>query len=902
MKWLESLRERLAVLFHKKEFESEMAEELQFHIEQETQRNIDRGMHPSEARREALHSFGQVEKVKEEVRDETGVRPLEDCVQDIRYGVRTLRRNLGFTVAAVITLALGIGANTAIFTVVNSVLLRPLPYRDADRLAMVWGHMASTDVTKAPWSGLDYLDFKDRSRTFEDFAGTFAVNSTLSGDFEPEPIQLGWATPSFFDLLGVDPLIGRTLKESDFQNIDPEVFFDPEVEVPPSVAILSQELWGRRFGSDPSIIGRTVQVNGQPMEIIGVLPAGFKLYLPADASFPGVIDVWSVVPANLSEGTRDQQWLTIVGKLKPGVTAAQAQSEMDGIAEQFRAENQFHENVGMEIDVVPMQSDVVGHAKPVLLALLGAVGFVLLIACANVANLLLVRGQVRQREMAIRAALGGGRGRILRQMLTESAILAVLGGGAGLLLAFFGIDLLLAMRPENQPRVDDVGIDGTVLAFVAGVSLLAAFLFGTLPALQSSRPNLNESLRERGGGFGLGHHRMRNALVVAEVALSLVLLVGAGLMVRTFAELSKVKPGFDPENVLTLNVALPFFKYGFEQSTDFHLRLSERIKALPGVEAVGAVTPLPLAGGGQFWFGPYALNEASDEEWSKNEVDYRPSLPGLFEAMGTRLLAGRELEEADNRADAAPVVVVDEKLAEEAWPGKDAVGEQIMVMRPNQGEFQRYWATVVGVVEHTRYDDIRQDGRGLIYFPHKDWGWAEQNYVIRAGVDPAGLAGPIRSLIRELDPDIPASRVRPMAEYVGDALASTRFALILFTVFAGTALFLSALGLYGVISYSVRQRTREIGVRMAFGAERQRIVRLVLGQGLLLTGIGVGVGLVGAVLLTRVISSLLFGVTPTDPITYATITVILAAVALLACYVPAERATRVDPLVALRAE
>jgi putative ABC transport system permease protein len=829
---------------------------------------------------------------------------VETLLQDIRYTFRGFRRRPGFAAVVVVTLALGIGANTAIFTVVNSVLLRPLPYRDAQQLMLVWGRMSSTDVTKAPWSGPDLLDFRERADAFDGLAGAFGINSTLTGDFEPEPVTMGMVTANFFDVLGVDPILGRGFALSDELNLDPQVFFDPNATLPPGVTMLSHEVWERRFGADSAIIGTSVQVNGQGMTIVGVAPEGFRFFLPADAAMPAVVDVWVVIPMDQSQGTRDQQGLAIVGRLEPGVEPVQAQTEMDAIAAQFRSENQFHANVGMEIDVVPMLRDVVGHVEPVLFALLGAVGFVLLIACANVANLLLIRAQARQREIAIRAALGGGRGRIVRQMLTESGVLALLGGGVGLFLAYAGIDLLIALKPENLPRIESVGIDGVVLVFVLGLSVLAAMLFGTLPALQSSRPDLNSSLKERAQGVS-GHHRVRNALVVTEIAFSLILLIGSGLMVRSFAELQRVEPGFDSEGVLTLNVGLPFFKYNTPgSSTDLHLQIAREIKTLPGVDAVSAVTPLPLGGGGQFWFGPYALHEANDEEWSRNESDYRPSLPGLFEALGTRVLAGRGFTEADSRVGARSVVVVDEKMVETAWSGENPVGERVMIVRPSFGEagFERYWAEVVGVVEHVRYDDVRFDGRETIYIPHSEWGWADLNYVVRASVDLTTLIEPIRQVVRNADPDIPAATPVPFNSFVDEALAPTRFALVLIAVFSGVALVLSSVGLYGVVSYSVRQRTQELAVRMAFGAGRDGIIRMVLRQGLVLTGIGAGVGIAGSLLLSRAVSTLLFGITPVDPVTYGTLTVMLGVVAMGACVVPAVRATRVEPVEALKAE
>jgi putative ABC transport system permease protein len=642
------------------------------------------------------------------------------------------------------------------------------------------------------------------------------------------------------------------------------------------------------------------------MTVIGVLPPDFRLYLPAAASFPGSIDLWAAQMADLSVGTRDQQWLTVIGRMKPGVSVKRAQSQMDGIAAELRSENQFHENVGMAIDVLPMREDVVGHAEPILLALLGAVGFVLLIACANVANLLLVRGRVRAREVAIRSALGGSRRRIMQGLLMESGLYAVLGGVVGTLLGVAGVKLLLYLRPQNLPRVEAIRIDLIVIGFVFALAMLSALLFGALPAQQSSKADLSETLKQRTqrGGAGVGRGRMRGGLVVAEVGLSLILLIGSGLMLRSFFELAAVRPGFDPQRVLTVNVSLPFYGYGSPpERAEVHLRLRERLEALPGVEAVGAVTPLPLAGGGQFWFGPYAVHESNEEEWSRNEGDYRPILPGYFRSVGTRLLAGRSIEPADLRVEARPVVVVDEKMAQAGWPDERAVGRRLLVMRPSpEGDWDRYWAEVVGVVEHVRYGEIGADGRETIYFPYTDWSWTDMTYTIRAAGDPAALAGAVRSAIRDVGPNIPVATPRPLSEYVAEALAPTRFVLVVMTVFAAIALVLSAVGLYGVIAYSVRERVHEIGVRVVLGAERGQVLRLVLGQGLLLTGLGIAVGVAGSLVVTRAIANLLFGVTPTDPVTFVGISLVLGLVAALACLVPALRATRVDPMVALRAE
>lgn len=687
--------------------------------------------------------------------------------------------------------------------------------------------------------------------------------------------------------------------------MDPALFSDPSFTPPQLPVILGYGLWERRFGSSRDAIGKLIQVNGQDMYVIGVAPQDLRLLMPSDVTIPATIDLWSPLPMALDQGPRDAQWLTVMGRLREGVTWEQAQSEMDGIAAQLRREQQFHENVGLEITVAPLHSDVVRHVKPILMALLGAVGFVLLIACANVANLLLIRSQGREREIAIRAALGGGRSRIVRQMLTDSLVLAFAGGALGLALAAGGIELLLYFRPENLPRAEDIGLDAPVLAFAIAVSFLAALLFGMAPAIQSSRPDLTTPLKERSGGRGgRSGQRLRGALVVSEVALSLVLLIGAGLMMRSFSSLRQVDPGFDANSVLTAHVAPPFFSYRTpDERVQFFRAVADRLAQIPGVEIVGGVTPLPLSGLEQLWFGPYALTE-DEEEWSRNEGDYRVVVPGYFEAVGATLLQGRALTWADFEADAEPVVVVDNKLAEAEWPGEDALGRQLLVMKPSPEDlgFAKYWATIVGVVDHVRHASLTEDGRAAVYFPVREWGFVEMGFTLKTTVDPASLAPAVRRAVSEVDPSVAAAAVRPFEDYVTEAMAPTRFALLLIATFAGVALVLALVGLYGVISYSVRERAFEIGVRMAFVADDGQILKNVLAQGMRLTFIGVAVGVVGALALTQILSTMLVGVTATDPATFAVISLSLTAVALVACYAPARRATRVDPLQTLRAD
>ena len=817
--------------------------------------------------------------------------------QDLSYGWRKLMRSPGFTAVAVLTLALGIGANTAIFSVVNAILLRPLPYEDPGRLVLVWNRMENSTFEKAPVAAPDVVDYREQATLFEGFAATNNVNEgALTGEGEPEQIKMALVTSNFFKVLGVEPVIGRNFEVEDETPIPPGAFQDPNIPIPPSAFLMANSFWRRRFGGDPEILGRIIHVNGQPMTVVGVMPENFELLMPTDAGMPTDIQGWTPLRFDLSTAARDNQWLRVIARLKPGVTIEQAQAEMDGIAARQREEFKFHANMGIHIDLRPMHGDVVGHVRPVLLAIFGAVGFVLLIACANVANLLLARATTRSREMAIRSALGAGRPRIIRQVLTEGVLLSILGGAAGLLLARWGISLLMALRPADLPRAESIGLNGTVLAFTLGATVLAAVLFGLAPALVSSGARASEALKERGADSGGRRLGLRNAIVVSEVALSLVLLIGAGLMLRSFVALQRIEPGFNPQRVLTYKLQLPFLRYGTPIArTQFFQQMEERVRALPGVRAVGGVFPLPL--GGRFWTGPYGLPGTDPESWSANEANFRVITPDYHEALGSKLLSGRFLtrDDIDNTRD---VVVIDELMASRVWPGVNAIGEQLGIDLFGQ----EHWVEVVGVVEHMRHESLTEDSRQTIFFPHHIFPWTPLTLAVQAKADPATLLGPIRREVAEMDADLPVYALKTMEEYVGDAMAGTRFAMLLIAIFAAVALALATVGLYGVLSYAVRQRTQEIGIRMAFGAEGGNILRLIVGRGVLLILTGLGLGLIAALGLTRTLSSILFGVAPTDPLTFFGISALLLAVATLACYVPARRATMVNPMDSLRAE
>jgi putative ABC transport system permease protein len=834
------------------------------------------------------------------------IRMGAELLADLKYAFRSFARRPLFTAVLIVTLALGIGSNVAIFSVANAVIFRPLPYANPEELALIWTRLPSTNVARSLVSGPDFRDYEQQTTVFEALGGGMAVAGTITGDGPAEQIMVAYTTQNFFDLLGVTPFMGRVFEESDAIEVDPQAFTSPNPDLPPGTVMLTHSLWQSRFGGDPGVLGRTIQLDGLGQVVVGVLPPDFRIYLPADMPMPTNIDAWGLLPSNIPDFARDAPWLTVVGRLRDGATVEQAQTELDGVASRLRDTYQFHANSNMQIVVNGMHEDVVNHARPSLLALLGAVGFVLLIACANVANLLLVRATSRGREIAVRAALGSGRGRIVRQMLTESGLLAAIGAVVGVVLAWWGTRVIIALSPGNLPRVENIAIDGQVLLFTAGVTAIAALAFGLAPAMRAVSGKLAESLKDRGSeSGGLRGNRMRTALVVTEVALSLVLLIGAGLMVRSFSEIRRVEPGFEPEGVVTFTLPLPFLQY-FQPAVraGFLNDLGERLGALPGVEGVGGVTPLPLAGGELYSMGGYGLVGGPEEEYQNNRADYKAVLPGYFESMGIELLRGRTLLPSDNQAGALAVAVIDQRLAERAFGDEDPLGKELMWDYFSETAFaiERRPIQVVGVVANVRSQSLVAEGRETLYVPYLLYSFLPITFTVKTAADPASLVPLVREQVEQMDPGVPVSDASTLASYVSDAMAQTRFMLALIGVFAVLALVLASLGLYGVISYSVRQRTREIGVRVAFGAENRDVLKLVIAQGVVLAGSGILLGLVASFPLSRVVRSFLVGVSPTDPITFIGIPALLLAVAALASYLPARRASAVDPVEALRDE
>ena len=889
-------------------------EEVKFHIDMQTEHNIRMGMTPEEARRKANLEFGGREKWKSEAREEYRGHLLDGLRKDVAFALRSLRQQRGFAVTAIMTLALGIGASTAIFSVVNAVLLRPLPYANADRLALIWGDMRARNVNDFPFSPPSYKDLREQNSTFEDIAALTPGNATFTvpGE-EPEQISSLGVTPNLLPLLGARVLHGRGFNDGDAVapppppqappgavNVAPPANLPPP---PPQMLLLNHGYWQRRFGGDTSIVGKTVEVGGGPAMVVGILEPGFEMLFPPNTNIETHPDMLAAMRIHYESASRINVFLRLIGKLKPGVTVAAANQDVERIAERARELYPITKAADTHYRVEPMHEDLVKDVRPAIVALMGAVTFVLLIACANVANLLLVRAAARERELAIRAALGSSPWRIVRQLLSESLVLSLGGALLGLLLAWGGIKLLIALAPANLPRLDDVRVDLVVLGFATLAAVVAAGIFGIIPAIRASKPDLADVLRASGRTPGLGGGKLlRNGVVMAEVALSFVLLVGGGLMARSFVELSRVNPGFDSRGVLTFVLGGRGGRSPDERR-DFSIQMREKLAAIPGVTAVTGAAYLPLDG------------TTFNSRWGKEDAVSDPSrfqqanlhivLPGYFQAMGTKLIAGRVYDDADNRPDHLGVVV-DDRMAAKAFPGENPVGKRLFVRSRGQ---EPEWLEIIGVVEQQRHENLALPGREAIFLPTGFFGHPVPNsWAVRVSCaagrecDPARVSGSVRNTVRELDPRLPVSNMQAMQGLVDRAMTPTRFALVLIGVFAGVAAVLAAVGLYGVLSTAVRQRTAEIGVRVAFGATKRSIFGLVVGDGMKLSAIGLAVGIVAAFWLTRAMSTMLIGVQATDLPTYLAIVGLFIVIALVACLIPARRAASLDPTNALRSD
>ena len=889
MRLLNLLLARLRALFGRESVISDIDEELRLHVEMETEQNLARGMAADEARRAARLSFGNFDSIRDTAYTVRGGGFMETFLQDVRYGARVLAKNKAFTAVAVLTLALGIGANTAIFSVVNDLLLRPLPYSDAERVVLLWEvtpsgrHMNNT-------SRANFRTWREQGASFEGMAAFTDQRLNLTGVGEPEEVAVQLSTPELFKVLGVEPLMGRTLVEEDGKQGTYGV-------------VLSHGFWKRRFGGDPSLVGKPIMLNGEPNTVVGIMPPSFHWHIKQRSGTGKPAEVWGVLsmppPGDPASAAERGRFLSVVGRLKRGVTFAQAEAELKTIHTRLAADSTFNKNYTAE--VIPVREQFVGNIRPALWVLLGAVGLVLLIACANVANLLLSRVAAREKEIALRTALGARRMRVVRQLLTESLLLSLLGSGLGLLVAWWGISALVAISPRDLVSLQNVGINTTVLAWTLGVTLLTSLLFGIVPALEATRLNLNDALKEGGKGAdaqGSRSRRLRGALVVGEVALALMLLAGAGLLVKSFAQLRQIDTGFQTENILTMVLRLPAAKYKDDpQYVAFFRQALERVRATPGVRSAGIVNFLPLYGGLGAATGFNIEGKPEPPRGTGPSTNVRVADSGYFKTMGIPLKQGRNFTDVED-AEVRNVVMVSESFAKRFFPGEEPLGKRVKVFMSEKPE----WAEIVGVVGDVRYDNLTAEAEAFVYFPHPGLTYEFMTLVVSTAGEPAEMAPAVRREIAAIDPDQPVSDVRTMTQVMADTVARARFNTLLLGIFAGLATLLAAVGIFGVMSYSVQLRTRELGLRMALGAQPGRVLMLVLKQGLMLILVGIGVGLVGALALSRVMSGLLYGVGATDPATFAAIVVVLAVVAIVACYIPARRATRVDPLIALKYE
>jgi len=893
-----AIRARLTNLGISPAREIEITDELVQHLEDEYEQALSRGLSPEEAERTVLANLNASESLGRELKRVERPVPqnsepmgtqrrsnmIGDLAQDVRYGLRMLAKNPAFTTIAVLALALGIGANSAIFSVVNAILLRPLPYKNPDQLVMIWEEATHLGFPKDTPPPANFLDWRKQATVFTGMSALVGQTYNLTGAGEPERLDGRRVSANIFDVLGVRPIIGRT-------------FVAEEDKPGTKVVLLNESLWKRRFGGDPSVIGRVITLNNEGYTVIGVMP--HSVHLPASGKWRDQVWVPIAFPPE-EAANRGAHYLKVLARLKPNVTLNQARAEMETIA--ARLAQQYPEfNARRGTVVNPLHEEIVGNMKTPLWILLGAVGFVLLIACANVANLLLARAAVRQKEIALRLALGADRARLTKQLLVESVMLSLLGGVVGLGFAYAGLRVLTRFIPPEITRADTIAIDGKVLGFTLLIALVTGLIFGLAPASQASHFNLNETLNEGGRDSGAGVHgkRLRSALVIAEVAVSVVLLIGAGLLINSFRHLRSLDPGFRADHVLALNVDLSQVNYpDAARRIAFFDEVVRRVQPLPGVQSVAVAGNLPFTyDGDSTIMAVEGIPDPPIDQWP--DVIWRTIGPGYFNTMGIPLVRGRDFNDQDT-LNTVLGVVISEKTAKYYWPNQDPIGKRLKLGATNDDV---PWFTVVGVVKDIRQNDFIAEPKMQMYFSYKQVKDLVANaLVVRTSVDPLSLAMPVRNAIWSVDKDQPVANINSMEIIVADAVARQRFSMLLLAIFAALALVLAAVGIYGVMSYTVAQQTRDIGIRIALGAKQRDVLKMTLNQGLKLVGLGLGIGLPAAFILTRVMSSLLFGISATDPITFLSISLVVLAVALLASYIPALRATKIDPMVALRAQ
>ena len=877
---------RFKGLFLKGARERELADEIESHLQLHIDDNIRAGMSPQEARRVAVMKLGGVDQAKESYRDRTTIPSLESVIQDLRFTLRQFRRNPAVTLAAVLTLAAAIGANTAIFSVVNAVLLKSLPYPNADRVVNITTTSSLRGLDDMVLSDAEFNEFKEQTQTLEKMAAYASAALNLGDVGEPERIGYSEVSVDFFSVLGVTARLGRTFTpEEDMPGYEPRV-------------LISYRLWQGHYGSDPTIVGKTIQLNGRNRLVLGVMPQGF--HFPKDDT-----DVWMQLNLDPASRVLNSKYLNTIALLKPGVSREQAESEISTIFQRVRAEYpQYYKNdIGVGAAVVSLQEKNVKAIRRALLLLLGAVGFVLLIACANVANLLLSRAAVRQKEIAMRSALGCGRWRIVRQLLTESLLLSFIGGALGLLLAFLMLRVLLVGSPLDPIQVQNVKMDLTALGFTAFVTLIVGVLFGLAPALHASKVNLNEELSgARGSSGGVRHNRTRALLVISEVTLSMVLLIGAGLMIQSFVSLLRVNPGFDAAHVISMRLTVPGAKYPQNSDvTAVYQQLQNRISAIPGVQSAGIINQLPSdAEKSEASFEIEGRPFMTDKEREDGIADYRMVSPSYFKTMGITMLRGRTFTDQEGK-QAPPAAIINDKLARRFFPLEDPTTKRIRLREDLP------WLQIVGVVPDVKNQGLLADTTQEMYFPYVETSFGlpvmrTMAVVVRTDRDPALFINPIKTELRAIDRNLPPYKIQTMDQVLATSVSRTRFTMLLLTVFSILALVLAAGGVYSVMAYSVAQRTHEIGIRNALGAQSVDIFKLIMGQGFILAIVGVVLGALAGFALTRVMSTLLFTVSATDPKIFIGVALLLIIVALIACYLPARRATMVKPIIALRNE